>query len=248
MAKNKKKPPVKTAKRSYSKKNPPDPIVPPPPEPNPDDPTRPRLTPEEESFVIEYLRCFRVGQAYRAVFPHVTRMSSRNLGSRMYARVHVRNEINAEIRERRSRSRVKADNVIKAAYQLLMSDMADCFDSNNRLLPVRDIPIETRRWLQSFKDVNRCVTQGTGKRRRVTEERTREFRLINKAVAFGILAKHLGLDDKMPPIEIVLAMLPKEAAEVLRQLLAPQPTAPRTPTDAIAVTPITPEPKLETPK
>ncbi len=225
-----KKKPVKKAPKKSPKKQvtsrvipTPPPItpnpIPPPLNPNPDNPSRIQLSYDEQAFVTEYLQCFRAGQAYRRVHPYVTRESAKVLGYRTLAKVHVKNEIEAEMSERRNRSRVRSNKIIKSAYQLLMADIADCYDAHNNLLPVQQIPVETRRWIQSFEDSDREIDTGKS----VIRERTRKCRILNKATAFTILAKHLGLDDKIPSIEIVLNMLPKEAAQILREMLRESP-------------------------
>lgn len=193
---------------------------PPKPPPTPAEFDLHALSFHEQRFVEEYLRHGRAGRAYRTVNPHVTRESAWVLGSRMLGKAQVRAEIKAELRERRKHSQAEAMKVIRAAVELLQCDLADCVDENDDPLPLHKIPVETRKWIQSVRrDDSTETTRSKGKIR--TTRRTRHhLRLVNKGLAFAFLIKHLGLEQTLPPIELLLSTMPRDMAELLRQALA----------------------------
>jgi hypothetical protein len=172
--------------------------------------------------VSEYLRFFDRGRAYRATHPEASRATSYVGGSRMLKNAKIRAEIDAELRSRRQRFNVSAAKVIKAGFELLFSDLADCFDENNEPRHVRDIPLATRRWLQGYDEDDVELIRGVGKKKVVTRRTRRRYRMTSKHDAFVLLSKHLGLDREVPALEVVLGLLPRPAAQLLRKAMANQ--------------------------
>ena len=186
--------------------------IPPPQIPPPVDPADQPLTDAEKVFVEEYLIHFKRARAYLAAHPHCSRASAYVLGTRWLQKVRIRAEIDAVVKERRKHSEITASRVLRAAADIAFADIADCYGTDAPL-PIRQIPIETRRALQSVKVHRRQVTTGTGKKKKTVSEQSNHFRLTSKAQALILLFQHLGLHQELPPVELLLSVLPRQMAE-----------------------------------
>ena len=207
------------------------PIVPPPPEPNtpPPDPEllqaelRP-LTEDEQRFCDEYLVDRNATRAYHATY-NCDYATAATAGPHLRHRPNVAREIAGMIRAQRVRLQLNADAVLKELCRCAFSDMYQVVDPQTHLLRnPRHIPLDTRRAVSEIRMTRERTTrsQANTTTTAVTESVV-TVKFWNKIDALGKLAKHLGLDTEVTPLDALLRLLPASvAAEVRAALNAPQ--------------------------
>ena len=198
------------------------------------------LNPQEQIFVDEFLIDFCATRAYRVAFPNSSRRAARVSACRMMQRPNVRAEIDAGRAELRRVARLSAQNTLREMARIASADLADCFDSEGNPRNVREIPINTRRALQSVHIRERNEIRGRGDRRRTVRETEHTYRLASKSAALEYLTNILGLRPKdSNPLEMFLAALSvnsPELAATIRLALAPA---------ATRLTPANPQPEAQ---
>lgn len=241
MAKKTKKPAAKTPPKpkpkSSKKPSPPrnkrQGVTVAPPDVPPDDPNHVPAVPlsdNERAFIEEYLIDRNSTQAYRRVFPNASYESARRHGSDIRLRPHVSRELDAALRAQRLRTRVSADSIISEMARVAFSDVLDLYDPNTQQLrSPRHIPYETRRAIMSVRVSRQRVTQRTNNTSQTTISDTiMEYKFHPKMDALGRLARHLGLDTEITPLEALLRMLPPDVSNMVRASLTTPTTAERT--------------------
>lgn len=199
---------------------------PPPPDGTPPPPDVP-LNDNEARFVAEYLMDRNATHAYLRMFPHVCYDSARNAGSDMRCRPHVAREIDIALRAQCLRTRISADGVLREVARVAFSDIFELFDPNtNQLRMPRQIPFEVRRAIMSIR-VNRSRTTRTTENGQITTvaDTVLEYKFHPKMDALGKLARHLGLDTEITPLDALLRMLPHDLASSVRASLTIPQTA-----------------------
>ena len=186
-----------------------------------------RLTDSQQRFVDEYLVDLNGTQAYRRAFPGASYRTAMVEGCRLLRTPKIRSEITAARKAQQQRTRVTADKVLREYARLAFSDVHDLFRDDGTLRPAREVPVDTRRAVQSVK-----VTRGKTTRRRYAvgtdeevsveeSEHTVEYKLASKQAALDSLAEHLGLKQPVNSLEALLALLPDPALrDQVRQALA----------------------------
>ena len=125
------------------------------------------LTPREQRFVAEYLVDANATRAYRVVFPQSTYRAARVAASRLVAKANIAAEVKAARRAQQRRCRVGADAALRELAAVAFADIGDLVDpATNQLLPIRRIPLATRRALQSFRTTRERTTTRTTTARR----------------------------------------------------------------------------------
>ena len=192
----------------------------------PDDPTPPPdilggdvaispLNDREQLFVDEYLIDLDASRAYRTVYPRTPYSIARRMGDHWRNQPHISREIDAARAAQRRRTNITADRVIRELARIAFSDVADIFDTDGNLRPVRNIPIEARRAISGIKvSRQRVISRGRG--RPTITEQIIETRFWDKSTALHKLFEHMGLGVELPPLELLLQHLPTSLANQIR--------------------------------
>lgn len=177
------------------------------------------LSEKQQRFVDEYLKePNATAAAERAGYAHPNQQ-----GPRLLVNVGIKEALAAARQGSETRTQVTADRVVKELALVALLDPADVLDFDSptgtlRLRPVNEIPESARRALASVK-VKRYA-EGVGKDAREVE--VTEFRFCDKLSALDKLARHLGMYQERMTLEVLLALLPAELSEPLRELVAKQ--------------------------
>jgi phage terminase small subunit len=183
------------------------------------------LTPCEQRFVEEYLTDANGVRAYRAAYPDAKYPTAAVQSHRLLRKPNIRTELKARRADHARRYRVRADAVLREFARIAFSDVADLFDGVGTLRPVRDIPLDTRRAITQVKVGRERVTTRTVTVRdgdatvtTTTTVRTQvlDYKLADKIAALGRLSTFLGLEQSIPPLDRVLAVLPADMADTIR--------------------------------
>lgn len=173
------------------------------------------LTPEQQRFVDEYLIDLNGTQAYRRVYPECTYQTARSEAARFLAKPSIKAEIKAARMSERKRLRVTSGRVTAEIARIAFSDPFGLEKSNGDICRIRDIPIDLRKAIASVK-VRRVKSHGDDD---VTVD-VIEYKLWNKLDALGKLAKRLGLETEITPLDSLLGLLPAKLREQVVQALA----------------------------
>jgi phage terminase small subunit len=176
------------------------------------------LTPRERRFVEEYVSDPNATQAYLRAYGTKSYVTAKNEGPKLLAKPCVAAEIEAARKMQAKRIRMSADHTLREVARIAFADASDLFDDEEKLLPIRKVPIHTRRAIQSVK-VKRQKMYGAPGEGPVGEEDVIEVKLASKDAALGRLMKHQGLVKELPPLEVLLGLFPDAVRDRIRQLL-----------------------------
>lgn len=194
---------------------------------NADDPLHP-LTPGEHRFVHEYLIDENGVRSYMAAYPNASYAAAAVQACVLLKRPNIKANIKAARDAYRKRCFLRADAVLREVARVAFADVGDLFDGQGNLLPIRDIPLDTRKAIQSVKVTGGRLTgrPASGRRRSRTAE-IAEIKFWDKLAALEKLCRHLGLTTEITPVEALLASLPRELAAKLAPMITGQtPPAP----------------------
>jgi hypothetical protein len=184
------------------------------------------LTASEEVFVSEYLIDANGTRAYKVAFPDAAYTTCRTNASGLLAKANIAAEVRARREARQKRTQVTADAAVIEASRLAFSDPLYLFEDDG-VTPrnIRTIPIETRRAIASVKvrrerQTRKTFKDGTAEVTVTVVCELVEYKLWPKSHGLDKVFKHLGLEQEIPPLENVLALLPRELAAQVRAALA----------------------------
>lgn len=110
-----------------------------------------RLNHKQQQFVLEYTKDFNATQA--AIRAGYSEKSARSKASQLLALVNIQDALQEQIKEQQERTKVDADYILNMLKEDVEADIADLYDENNNLRPVKEWPIAFRRGLISGMDV-----------------------------------------------------------------------------------------------
>jgi len=174
------------------------------------------LNAKQQRFVEEYLVDLNATQA--AMRAGYSAKSANKISGELLGKTGIQDAIKAGLREKRKRSRLTADRVLREIANLAYSDIGDILDFTGdqiRMKAARDIPAHARRCIKSFKAKRHF--EGSGDNAREVE--VIEFQLWDKTSSLEKLAQHLNLYRDKPSLELFLASLPATIADAIRAAL-----------------------------
>ena len=195
------------------------------------------LTPNQRIFISEYLVDRNATRAYQVAFPDASYATCRSQARRLVTKPNIQEEIRAASEAQQKRTRIRADAVIREAARIAFADPYYLFQEDGITpRPMHEIPIETRRAIATLKSkVTRvvpivsmphtvtcpgCGHTHTESIKSVVRREVFEFRFVPKGIGLDKLFRHLGLQQKITPLESLLASLPDSVAADLRTAMA----------------------------
>lgn len=159
------------------------------------------MTPKQRAFVDEYIKDFKGGPAYlRAGFKVSQRVAESN-ASRLLRNAEVQQSIAAAMEARSKRTQIDADWVLRRLAGEAEADMADLYDEDGNLRPIRDWPMVFRRGLVvGFETVQEVDGKGEDARRLLVrkiklQDRTKTVELIGRHVNVQAFKDRLEVED-----------------------------------------------------
>lgn len=152
------------------------------------------LTPKQEMFVREYLIDLNATQA--AIRAGYSEASAEQQGARLLTNAKVREAVDKARAERSEKTAINAQWVLERLADEASADVADLYDDDGKLLPVKQWP---KIWRQGL--VAGLKTQVSEDGVAIIDvklsDRVRRLELIGKHIgvnAFQDVVKHTGLD------------------------------------------------------
>ena len=149
------------------------------------DPDAP-LSTREAIFVAEYIKDLHGTRA--AIVAGYAKSHAHVQSSRFLSKPKIQAAIQEASQARLSRLNLQGDDVLRELLRVGMSDVADAFDANGNLLPIKQMPIELRRCVSSMEVIIKNAAAGDGH-----QDVVHKIRFWDKIQALQTLAKHLGL-------------------------------------------------------
>lgn len=158
------------------------------------------LTPKQHRFVEEYLIDLNGTQA--AIRAGYSRHTANEIAAENLAKPSIRAAIDAGKRDRSERAKIDADAVLDRLAAEVEADLADIYDADGHILPVKDWPLIWRQGLVQGLDVEQLF-DGVGKDREQIgtvvklrlSDRLRRLELIGKHVAVRAFEDRVAVND-----------------------------------------------------
>ena len=144
------------------------------------------LTAKQQRFIAEYLIDLNATQAaIRAGYSSATASSA---GHGLLRKLEIADAVVEGKRAQLASSGLSAMGVLEELRRLAHSDVGDVFDATGSLLPVAQIPLETRCAIAGIEVVIKNAQAGDGH-----TDTVHKIKFWDKGRALELLAKHLGL-------------------------------------------------------
>jgi phage terminase small subunit len=98
------------------------------------------LTDKERLFVAEYRVDSNSTQAAIRAGYTDNEDSARTIGSRLYAKVHIKKAIYEDIQKLEKKTGITAEKVVRELWKIVKNDLRRCYDENGALLPIHRRP------------------------------------------------------------------------------------------------------------
>lgn len=155
----------------------------------------PNLTVKQESYCQNYIVCGNQSAAYRIAFD--AEAMNANTVAVEACRLHSDPNITLRIKELRKeayeRNKVTIDEIIQSLAGMIRFDIADLYDDDGKLLPLKQIPLEARQMINQL-DIDELYDYIDGDR--MLKGFSKKIRTYNKLDAVEKLMKHLGGYEK----------------------------------------------------
>lgn len=156
------------------------------------------LTPKQRLFVNEYLIDMNATDAYiRAGYAVKNRKVAQAMSCRLLSKDIIADAVRVASESRLKRVVLNADMVLHELLLIARADIGAAFDADGKLLPIKEIPEDTRRAMSGIDtETRRDVTDETaGEADEIT---VRKVRFWDKPKALEQLGRHLKLyTDRM---------------------------------------------------
>lgn len=156
------------------------------------------LTPKQAQFVREYLIDLNATQA--AIRAGYSERTAEKIGSENLKKPEVSAAINTALAERAAETKIDAAWVLKRLAAEAEADIADLYDDDGNLLPVKQWPLIWRQGLVQGIEVE-ALFDGFGKDR-VQIGTVRKIKLDNRVKRIELIGKHIGVQAFKDQIEI----------------------------------------------
>lgn len=148
------------------------------------------LTPKQSRFVDEYLIDLNATQA--AIRAGYSEKNASRIASELIDKTHVRNAIETKRAERSQETKIDAAWVLMRLAAEATADIADLYNDDGELLPVKQWPLIWRQGLVQGIEVEELF-DGVGKdRERIGT--VRKVKLDNRIRRLELIGKHIGVN------------------------------------------------------
>jgi len=144
------------------------------------------LNDKYKHFVKEYLRDFSATRAYSVAISPLKGGSLAAAASQLLHREEIQVALQKEMNARFERLDIDADNLVRLLWNIANHDPAELFNEAQNLKSIKDMPIESRKVLNSFKIVENMVPD-----QRL--EVVKDIKLCSRERAIELLMKWKGM-------------------------------------------------------
>ncbi len=211
----KKRPPPKAKSKPRPRTPPKAPPPVPPVPPNDDDPhgepandpNEVMLSDTEITFVDAYMISGCAASAYRVAHPQSSYINAQRNSHKLRNRPWVNSEIVARRAAVSRRANLTAERALSHAADLAWASITDVIDRDTgHPVPPNRLPVRIGRLVQSIRVLREAVTTSTqGETTTQLRSCVLEYRLKDSSKPLALIFQHLGLDQPMPPLDVLIA-------------------------------------------
>jgi len=150
---------------------------------------KPKLTPKQETFCLEYLKDLNATQA--AIRAGYSEKTARHIASQNLAKLNIQHQIQKLNNTRIKEVKVDANFVLDELHKLANSNVAEMFDDKGVLMHIKQMPEHIQKSIQSFDIEEEHKVDGAGEI--VVTTKMIRVKLWSKDRAIENLGKHLRL-------------------------------------------------------
>lgn len=159
-----------------------------------------KLSPKETRFVDEYLIDLNATQA--AIRTGYSIKTAYSIGQRLLKKVEIQAAIAENKRKRSDRTQIDADWLLKRLGEEAVADIADLYDDNNNLKPVKEWPLIWRQGLVAGVEIE-ALYEGFGEDREQIGQ-TKKIKLSDRIKRLELIGKHVDVQAFREKIEVEL--------------------------------------------
>lgn len=176
--------------------------------------TEKTLTDKQEAYCQHYVICGNQSAAYRIAYD--AESMNANVVAVEACRLHASPNISLRIKELQheawERNKITIDELIQTLAGMVRFDIADLYDEDGKLLPLRQMPLQARQMISQL-DTDELYEYIDGQKEVIGQ--TKKVRTIAKLDAVEKLMKHLGAYEKdnfqkKPEINVISSMSTEE--------------------------------------
>jgi phage terminase small subunit len=156
------------------------------------------MTPKQAQFVVEYLIDLNATQA--AIRAGYSKRSADKIGSQNLAKPDIAAAIETAKIARSQRTAVDSDWVLARLHAEVEADLADLFDEENRLKPVKDWPLIWRQGLVAGVEVDELF-EGRGEEREQIGY-VKKLKLSDRVKRLELIGKHIGVQAFQEQVKV----------------------------------------------
>ncbi len=147
-----------------------------------------QLTEKQRMFCREYIVDLNGAQA--AIRAGYSEAAAKEQASRLLTNANVQTFVQELMTDRVGRIEVRADDILRELLRIGLSDIGKAFNENGKLLPIHEIPEDTRRVIVGFDVYEEYA--GVGEDRESIGQ-TKKIKMGDKLRAIELLGKHIRL-------------------------------------------------------
>lgn len=144
-----------------------------------------KMTPKQAQFVKEYAVDLNATQA--AIRAGFSEKSAHHIGAQLLAKTHIKSAILEVRKERSDATGINAAWLLKRLADEATADVADLYDDEGNLLPVKDWPLIWRQGLVAGIDIEVISADG------VEIGKVKKLRVSDRVKRLELIGKHIGV-------------------------------------------------------
>lgn len=146
------------------------------------------LNPKQKLFVKHYLLTKSARAAAKAA--GYSKRSAHSVGPRLLAHADVAAAINKVLEKQVEKLELSADRILTELNRIALVDLGKAFDENGKLLPIHEMPEDTRRAISGFEQEDLFLGRYTHKQKIGLTSKVKTF---DKVRALEALGRHFKL-------------------------------------------------------
>lgn len=154
-----------------------------------------RLTIMEENYCQAYILSSNKSEAYRSAYStsNMKPNTVNRKASLIYSRDHVRARIEQLKAEMEERNKITVDEIIKRLANIVRFDIAEIFDENNNLKPIKEISPDMREAIEELQIMEEFEQIG---KKKVFKGYSKKIKAAGKLAAIEKLLRYFGSYEK----------------------------------------------------
>ncbi|MCU7839663.1 MAG: terminase small subunit [Candidatus Thiodiazotropha sp. (ex Troendleina suluensis)] len=145
------------------------------------------LNPQRQQFVLELIK-HKFNATKAAIEAGYSEKSARSQASQLLTNLNIQEAIAEQVEELQQRTKVDADYMLNILKEDVEADIADLYDEQGNLQPIKDWPLVFRRGLVASLKIETVRTRGDDEESEVVQ--VKEVKLADRTKLKELLGRH----------------------------------------------------------